>query len=295
MKRLIGGIYRIAEYHVPQITSILHEYVDKVELKPLYISSTSPKLSIQAIDSGFSLVKYKGCHIGIVSTASVMYADVIKATYDVKPIFISDLKYSKLILTYMSRIGELESITDVDLALLDGSLTFPDYVTTQSDELGRAVALFEKLFIEKLDRIPVLSIVKDMFRSKYLGGQQSNTVHLPEYSIIKSKLSGCNAPCYLPPVKVRSAIAKKTSINIYGTYINIGNIYYVEFNEKSYNNIDNILYTVYRMSKRGYPFPLFLADRIAKVTGGLVQSTRLLLERLVSNPDMFSELRRNEL
>ena len=296
MKKLINNIYKIAEYQIPQAVSALREYENKIELKPLHVSSISPKLNIQAVDAGFSLIKYRNCHIGVVAVASVIYSDVIKAAYDVKPILIKDLRYSKLILTYVSRINELEYISsDVDLVLLDGSLTFPDYITTQSYELRQMVASFERAFVEKIGRVPVLSIVKDMFRSKYLERHHINEMHLPEYLIIKSRLDSCSKPCYLPPIKVRSSIGSRTSINIYGTYVNIGSVYYVEFNEKSYNNIENILYIVNKLSRKGYPFPLFLADRIAKVKGNLVHTVKLILERLALNPQIFSELRRNEL
>ncbi|ABW01029.1 DNA double-strand break repair nuclease NurA [Caldivirga maquilingensis] len=254
LESLIGGIYKLSEVELAQISTEL----DGLNIRDIIIEikdNSSNDYNTAAVDSGFIPVKYLGVIIGLINVATVVLPSSVRSRFIVR--MVDNLES----LEEAAKLEEFNSAADLlkdhELVLMDGPLVVSDEESSKLNALINS-ALSTGHY--------VLSFTKEVrvnrVSSRLMGVRnQINEVALffTLFERFREKESG--SVLITVPVNVRSGVV--------GFYMQVNGgspPVYVEASENVLKNPSVLGAVSLMMSRENYPIPLYVADKLSKVS-----------------------------
>ncbi|WP_291765165.1 DNA double-strand break repair nuclease NurA [Caldivirga sp. UBA161] len=253
LESLISGVYKLSEVELTQISAEL----GNLNIKDIIIevNSNANNYSTAAVDSGFIPVKYLGVIVGLINVATVVLPSNARSRFIVR--VVDNLEALEDIAKLEEFNSAVDLLKDYELVLMDGPLVFNDNEPSRlSAVINRALSTGHY----------VLSFTKEVrinrISSKLMSiEKQVNEVALFFTLFERFRENGSRSVLITTPVNVRSGVV--------GFYMqaNAGSPpVYVEASENVVRNPEVLGAVSLMMSRENYPIPLYVADKLSKVS-----------------------------
>ncbi|MGC8571335.1 MAG: DNA double-strand break repair nuclease NurA [Caldivirga sp.] len=253
LESLISGVYKLSEVELAQIGVELENMdTDGIITE---INGNPSDYSTAAVDSGFIPIKYLGVIIGLINVAIVVLPSDSRSRFIVRVVDnVESLEENAKLEEFNSAI---ELLKDHELVLMDGPLVANDGESSKLNELintalstGHYVLSFTKEV--RINRIT----------SRLMGIEKPiNEVALFFTLFERFREKGTDSILITTPVNIRSGVV--------GFYMQVNGgspPIYVEAGENVLKNPDVLKAVSLMMSRENYPMPLYVADKLSKVS-----------------------------
>ncbi len=256
-----------------------------------YVSEVAPSrepVKFMAVDSGFTEVTYLGFRIAVINVVMLVNADGkgrILNRFEAL-LGVSGDELEKMALDMEAKHAlDVSSSFPIDVVLLDGAIIGRNHVSRFN--------------------VPVLAHVKDVKSNRYLQGivdtEFKNYVNRALQIMEEPLIIHVIMETYRTRNKASVALMTKPYIvgrvserDVYGFYVQYLPAtlpIYTEYmgNPSNIQQVISCMIPLSTMPRLGYPAPLYIVDRIARVNASLKGVVRLIMEKLGGNA--LNELR----
>lgn len=274
LEPLIGSVYRLSEIDLTQIGAELEQLEDD-ELV-VEVNAEPIDYTVAAVDSGFTLVKYLGLMVGLINVAMVLPPESSRSR------FIARIINDERSLGVVAKLEELnathELLDDRDVVLVDGPLL------TEGEGDGRLRALVNKAL--GTGRY-VLSFTKEVRLNRVINRLLKADKPINEASLFFALLErfrlrhGSRSVLITTPVNLQGEV-----VGFYMQAHGGSPPVYVEATSNVIKNLSVLGTVALMMSRENYPIPLYIADKISKVSDELRRWFIMALLRVGSMSDV---------
>ena len=253
LESLISGIYKLSEVELAQIGAEL----DGLNIRDIVIEikDNSSDYSTAAVDSGFIPVKYLGVIVGLINVAAVVLPSNVRSRFIVRVVDnLESLEETAKLEEFNSAVDLLK---DHELVLMDGPLVTNDEESSKLNELINSALSTGHYVLSFTKEVRINRVSNRLIGVK----SQINEVALFFTLFERFREKGSESVLITSPVNVRSGVV--------GFYMQVNGgspPVYVEASENVLKNPSVLGSVSQMMSRENYPIPLYVADKLSKVS-----------------------------
>jgi hypothetical protein len=274
LEPLISSVYRLSEIDLTQINAELGQLEDYDLV--VEVNAEPAEYTIAAVDSGFTLVKYLGLMVGLVNVAIVTPPESSRSRFIAR--IINDEEALGVVAKLEEFNAAYELLDDRDILLLDGPLL------TEREGDGKLRALVDKALGTGHY---VLSFTKEVRLNRVINRLLKVDKPINEASLFFTLLERFR-------LRHRSrGLLITTPVNLQGEVVGFymqahggSPPIYVEATGNVVKNPSVLSTVALMMSRENYPIPLYIADKISKVSDELRRWFIMALLRMGSMSDV---------
>jgi len=274
LEPLISSVYRLSEIDLTQINAELGQLEDYDLV--VEVNAEPAEYTIAAVDSGFTLVKYLGLMVGLVNVAIVTPPESSRSRFIAR--IINDEEALGVVAKLEEFNAAYELLDDRDILLLDGPLL------TEREGDGKLRALVDKALGTGHY---VLSFTKEVRLNRVINRLLKVDKPINEASLFFTLLERFR-------LRHRSrGLLITTPVNLQGEVVGFymqahggSPPIYVEATGNVVKNPSVLSTVALMMSRENYPIPLYIADKISKVSDELRRWFIMALLRVGSMSDV---------
>ena len=274
LEPLISSVYRLSEIDLTQINAELGQLEDYDLV--VEVNAEPAEYTIAAVDSGFTLVKYLGLMVGLVNVAIVTPPESSRSRFIAR--IINDEEALGVVAKLEEFNAAYELLDDRDILLLDGPLL------TEREGDGKLRALVDKALSTGHY---VLSFTKEVRLNRVINRLLKVDKPINEASLFFTLLERFR-------LRHRSrGLLITTPVNLQGEVVGFymqahggSPPIYVEATGNVVKNPSVLSTVALMMSRENYPIPLYIADKISKVSDELRRWFIMALLRMGSMSDV---------
>lgn len=267
LKGIVSESYRISEVELGRLAAPL----DMVNIEVLEVPESGQEVNeVWAVDSGFTTVSYLGLLIGLIHAVALKVPGMARRTIVKSAVINNDDE-----LAHLAR--NIEAELALSLPISKGAVIMVDGPLSSLDQ-GILSQLIDKV---KAMNGYLMSFTKDSRSLKAgiegyesVSGQALAMVAFNKYRV---KKGSTNRPLVTKPARVMGGL-----VSFYMQHTPAAPPIYIEASDNVLNNLGILNGVLRMMSREGYPLPLYVADKLAKLSSSLRGWFTLSLVRLSS-------------
>lgn len=253
----MGSVYRLSEVDLAQVSSDIERLnADKVINQ---VDHEFRDYTVAAVDSGFTPIKYLGLIIGLINVTAVILPESVSSKFIAKVINNEDN------IGLIARTEELnlanELLDSSDVVLMDGPLISEDHDFTALSSLINKALSTNHYVLSFTKEIRINRIIDKLLNVNYPINESSLFFALFERF---RHSHGSNGTLITTPVTLRAGI-----VGFYMQVYDGSPPIYVEASDNVLKDPGVLSSVSLMMSRENYPIPLYIADKLSKVSDEL--------------------------